>query len=165
MSKELVILRITHRHGEEIWAYDAAEEAFDRVVQWARDNWAMNGPDSEMPEDHDDMVEEYFEAAEERWSINTVRHEPKPVRVVIDMSGGLFHGATSDGPVEIMVVDAEDEDHPRAHVPDYPGPNNRPIWAEIQSASVDPEHVCAAFNGATWLPNEEQIDQLLETPR
>jgi hypothetical protein len=72
-------------------------------------------------------------------------------RVVVDMTGGLFNGATSVLPLEILVIDTDDPEHVRANVPHF----GDGIWADTCSAEVNPEAVNAAFDGFTWLCDDE----------
>ncbi len=75
----------------------------------------------------------------------------KTVRVVVDFTGGLFQGAHSNVPLEVIAVDSDDKEHVRASVPGF-GDN---IWAELQDAEVDPGNVNAAFDGVEWLGDSE----------
>jgi hypothetical protein len=72
-------------------------------------------------------------------------------RVIVDMTSGLFNGATSVLPLEVLVIDTDDPEHVRANVPHF----GDSIWASTCSAEVNPEEVNAAFDGITWLEENE----------
>jgi hypothetical protein len=72
------------------------------------------------------------------------------VRVLIDLSGGLFESVISTVPVEVMAVDEADQANPRARLPG----DDFDVWAEIQEAEVDPDRVNAAFDGIKWIDED-----------
>ena len=75
----------------------------------------------------------------------------RPARIIIDMTGGLFNGAFSTTPAEVLVIDSDDPEHPRA---DVPGFGNK-IWAGLEDAEVDPDVVNAAFDGIAWIDRDK----------
>jgi hypothetical protein len=78
----------------------------------------------------------------------------KPIRAIIDMSGGLFNGAWSTVPVDILVIDDQDGEHPRATVPGFTSTHSLEIWAGSENAEVNAEFVDNAFDGAVWLDED-----------
>lgn len=78
-----------------------------------------------------------------------------PVRIIVDMSGGVFQGAEATVPVDVMVVDLEDVEGWNAVVPGYEATRSHDdIWAEIEAAEVDADAVNAAFDGIVWTDGE-----------
>lgn len=73
------------------------------------------------------------------------------IRVIIDMSGGLFQGAVANFPVEVLVVDQFDHENARAKIPGY----GDKCWAELSPAHVDPPCVAAAMDGLTWRESDQ----------
>lgn len=76
----------------------------------------------------------------------------KPVRVVVDFSGGLFNDASSNVPVEVLAFDTDDERNLRAHIPII---CDNHIWSSIHDGDVDPDYVNAVYDGAVWLDDPE----------
>jgi hypothetical protein len=74
-----------------------------------------------------------------------------PNRIVIDMTGGVFNGAFSTTGAEILVIDSDDPENPRAHVPGF----GDEIWAGLADAEVDPDLVNAAFDDIVWIDNNK----------
>nr|WP_294563073.1 hypothetical protein [uncultured Rhodopila sp.] len=74
-----------------------------------------------------------------------------PARIIIDMTGGLFNGAFSTTPAEVLVIDSDDPEHPRADVPGF----GNEIWAGLEDAEVDPDVVNAAFDGIAWIDRDK----------
>ena len=70
--------------------------------------------------------------------------------MLVDFSGGLFHRALATAPVEVMAIDTDDSENPRAKVPGFPAE----IWANVQDATVEPCTVNAAFDGIEWLSED-----------
>ena len=77
-----------------------------------------------------------------------------PARIIIDMTGGLFNGAFSTTPAEVLVIDSDDPEHPRADVPGF----GNEIWAGQEDAEVDPDVVNAAFDGIAWIDRDTAED-------
>lgn len=75
----------------------------------------------------------------------------KPIRIVVDITGGLFEAAYATVPVEVLAIDSDDTEHPRASIPGF---GNR-IWASFDGANVAPDLVNTAFDKCEWLPDEE----------
>jgi len=74
-----------------------------------------------------------------------------PNRIVIDMTGGVFNGAFSTTGAEILVIDSDDPENPRADVPGF----GDEIWAGLADAEVDPDLVNAAFDDIAWIDNNK----------
>jgi hypothetical protein len=67
------------------------------------------------------------------------------------MTGGVFNGACSTASAEILVIDSDDPDNPRADVPGF----GDEIWAGLADAEVDPDLVNAAFDDIVWIDNNK----------
>jgi hypothetical protein len=81
---------------------------------------------------------------------------PRPPRVIVDMSGGVFHGAKANAPVDVLVIDRDDAANPRAIVPRFSsGDPPAGIWASLVTAEIDRCAVNVAFAGIIWLPPED----------
>ena len=85
-------------------------------------------------------------------STTSVVTDPSPVRVIIDMTGGLFNAAIADRPATVMVLDVDDDDgHETARASVVPGFERyngaTGIWSDVNEAAVDPAKVAAAFDG------------------
>lgn len=91
------------------------------------------------------------------WDTSKDDDDDKPVRVVVDFSGGVFHGALATVACEVLAIDEDDEANPRATVPGFGSQSVEPwpIWAGIEKADVKPTEVNRAFDGIDWLPDEE----------
>ena len=60
-----------------------------------------------------------------------------PVRVIVDISGGVFQGAEATVPTEVLVVDCTDAESINAVVPGYTGVHTSDdIWAGIEAAEI-----------------------------
>jgi hypothetical protein len=70
-----------------------------------------------------------------------------PNRIIIDMTGGVFNGSFSMTDAEILVIDSDDPENPRAKVPGF----GDKIWAGLADAEVDPVLVTAAFDDIVWI--------------
>jgi hypothetical protein len=66
------------------------------------------------------------------------------------MTGGLFNGAFSTTPAEVLVIDSDDPEHPRAEIPGF----GDKIWAGLESAEVDGDLVDVAFDGIAWIDRD-----------
>jgi hypothetical protein len=75
----------------------------------------------------------------------------RPARIIIDMTGGVFNGAFSTTGAEILVIDNDDPENPRADVPGF----GNGIWAGLEDAEVDPDVVNAAFDGIAWIDRDK----------
>jgi hypothetical protein len=75
----------------------------------------------------------------------------RPNRIVIDMMGGVFNGAFATAPAEILVIDSDDPENPRADVPGF----GDKIWAGLEGAEVDPDRVDAAFDDIAWIDRDK----------
>jgi hypothetical protein len=73
----------------------------------------------------------------------------RPARIIIDMTGGVFNGAFSTTGAEILVIDNDDPENPRADIPGF----GDGIWAGLADAEVDPDLVNAAFDEIVWIDN------------
>jgi hypothetical protein len=71
----------------------------------------------------------------------------QPNRIIIDMTGGVFNGSFSTTNAEILVIDSDDPENPRADVPGFGGK----IWAGLEDAEVNPDLVNAAFDDIVWI--------------
>jgi hypothetical protein len=78
----------------------------------------------------------------------------RPNRIIVDMTGGVFNGAFATVPAEILVIDSDDPENPRAGVPGF---GDR-IWAGLEDAEVDPDRVDAAFDGIAWIDGDMAED-------
>jgi hypothetical protein len=78
----------------------------------------------------------------------------QPNRIIIDMTGGVFNGSFSTTNAEILVIDSDDPENPRAGVPGF---GDR-IWAGLEDAEVDPDRVDAAFDGIAWIDGDMAED-------
>ena len=74
-----------------------------------------------------------------------------PARIVIDITGGVFNGAFSTTPAEILVIDSDDPENPRADVPGF----GDAIWAELADAEVERDLVDAAFDDIAWIDRDK----------
>jgi hypothetical protein len=81
-----------------------------------------------------------------------------PVRVIVDFSGGVFNGAVSTVPTEVMVIDTDDEENPRAYVPGFGEEvgQGRVSWAGVEDAKVDIKLVNDAFDKIVWVADWQQ---------
>ena len=75
----------------------------------------------------------------------------RPARIIIDMTGGVFNGAFSTTGAEILVIDNDDPENPRADVPGF----GDEIWAGLADAEVDPDLVNAAFDDIVRIDNNK----------
>ena len=75
----------------------------------------------------------------------------RPARIIIDMTGGVFNGAFSTTGAEILVIDNDDSENPRADVPGF----GDEIWAGLADAEVDADLVNAAFDDIVWIDNNK----------
>lgn len=75
------------------------------------------------------------------------RVQTTPVRIIVDMSGGVFNGASATVPADVLVIDTDDPENPRANLPGY----GDAIWVGNEDVDVDPDKVNAAFDGIVWL--------------
>jgi hypothetical protein len=74
-----------------------------------------------------------------------------PARIVIDITGGVFNGAFSTTPAEILVIDSDDPENPRADVPGF----GDAIWAGLANAEVDRDLVDVAFDDIAWIDRDK----------
>jgi hypothetical protein len=72
-------------------------------------------------------------------------------RIIVDMTGGVFNGAFATIPAEILVIDSDDPENPRAGVPGF----GDKIWAGLEDAEVDPDLVNTAFDGIAWMDRDK----------
>ena len=72
--------------------------------------------------------------------------EAQPVRLVIDISGGLPHAVHADAPAAVIFVDYEDEANENACLPAR-GRTDKPrrVWAEYAAAEADGDIVREFF--------------------
>lgn len=64
---------------------------------------------------------------------------PRQVKVVVDVSNGLFKAVHSDAPTKVMVVDYEDTENIRATI------LGKETWAGVLDGEYDPGRVSRAF--------------------
>jgi len=75
----------------------------------------------------------------------------RPARIIIDMTGGVFNGAFSTTGAEILLIDSDDPENPRAGVPGF----GDKIWAGLEDAEVDRDLVNTAFDGIAWMDRDK----------
>ena len=73
----------------------------------------------------------------------------RPNRIIVDMTGGVFNGGFSTTGAEILVIDNDDPENPRADVPGF----GDEIWAGLADAEVDSDLVNSAFDDIVWIDN------------
>ena len=78
----------------------------------------------------------------------------RPARIIIDMTGGVFNGAFSTTDAEILLIDSDDPENPRADVPGF----GDKIWAGLEDAEVDRDLVDTAFDGIAWIDRDTAED-------
>jgi hypothetical protein len=97
------------------------------------------------------ITEDAIESGRKWLAANT---QDRPNRIIIDITRGLFNGAFSRMPIQVLLIDTDDPDNPRATVPGYFG---AAVWAELAEATVDPDLVDKAFDGITWIENQDNL--------
>lgn len=86
---------------------------------------------------------------------------PRPVRVIVDATGGVIESVIADGPAEVLVIDRDDPANLSVVLPGYTGRRGRPeIWANsftvtARDAAENTAKILAAFDGAQWLEMED----------
>ena len=82
--------------------------------------------------------------------IETVE-QTAPVRVVIDVSGGMVHAVYANVPAEVILYDTEDQRPPRASIPSMFPWSTKAVWASLETAVVMPIWVDGAFGCFKWI--------------
>ena len=58
---EVFVLHLTHKHGDDYWAFDTYEKADARMTVWAEEWWENDGPPIEKPADPEEMSRAYWD--------------------------------------------------------------------------------------------------------
>jgi hypothetical protein len=98
------------------------------------------------------------QALRERQGLRVPPRDAEPVRVIVDISGGVYGGVSADRPATVMVVDADEKwEYRRTEVPGFPGSaDDRRVWSSIMNAAVERDFVRRAFEGRVEIDIDEE---------
>lgn len=69
MKDTVTVLILEHKHGSDAYVFRAEADAKRKLIGFVRDWWDADGPDTDIPDDDDAAIAEYFKVSGESYTI------------------------------------------------------------------------------------------------